>query len=270
MTKITIETTECPRCKSELKVTVGTQPKTQWNPEKAFRDVERCQTCLDADHKARLEDEYKCERARIFKESGIDERYWSGSRAPVMSLNAEVMKALKIEEDEDNTRGISILRKWVKSEGGTLYCYGAQGSGKTCAAMAAAIDCINEYRPQDVQFLTERVIIGTYSRGSKYEISLIERSFDVEVLVLDDFGRHIATRGTQYLVEQYGDIFDARNMLIGPKRKTLITSQLQPSYSKITNHFNDAAVSSRLLSLIGGNHVQFKGEDRRQNEWVRK
>ena len=182
--EVKIETTTCPRCKTTLKVTVGTQAKTPWTAEREFRNVESCQSCIQADRNARIENEYKVNRGKFFRECGLDKRYWSGEHLPAMSLNPKTLKILGIREDGNNAQGFSLLRQWVESDYGCLYCYGVQGSGKTCAAVAATIDCVNRPHPQEVQFLTEREIIGTYSRSSKFDISLIERAFDVEVLVL--------------------------------------------------------------------------------------
>lgn len=254
--------TPCPTCGADLVIREVEIPATGGQPARVWTRAEPCAACADRRAIAYAADEARINRAKWSKpsRSGIEDA------CQVLSLDPAVMTRIGLVTDPENAEPLEVLREWVAGDW-SLYVHGAPGTGKSTAAMAAAMDCLR--KPDEVLYLSEARILDIYrtqARGG--DVDMLSRAKSVPVLVLDDVGRHKLDRGTAFLPEVYFDILDVRCPAFGPKHKTLITSQL--SLQRFAAAFNDEAIARRVLALVEGAFIEMIGDDRSRVHWTRR
>lgn len=194
---------------------------------------------------------------RLLRESRIPQDVWE------MGLDADLWAQRRLSIDSGNEAALEALREWVSADNAGCLLTGTQGLGKSLLALCAGVDCLR--RGQEVLWVTERDLLDSFRgrRDSERDLAMAARS--VEVLVLDDIGRHQIDRGGKYMMEVYLDIFDCRLPVFGPQLKTLLTSQHDAA--SLAKACCDDALASRLLAIIGGNILHLTGTDRRRPKW---
>ena len=256
-----LESRTCAKCGAELEVSQVELPRFGDKPVRTLTRVEDCQVCAEAMHRAVQAEENKRNAAKWMRESRIDKH---GLK---LSLSVNVWSSLGLKIDEHQSHLMSFLRDWVMSTNQATYIYGAQGRSKTITALAAAVDCLR--KPERVVWAPERDLIQAF-RGRPGG-SLIVDCQEAEVLIIDDLGRHTLDRGTAFLPELYGDLFDVRSPPFGPPLKTLITSQLAPNdliaWSAGHKGQPDMALVGRIYAMLEGCYFEATGPDRRSFEW---
>ena len=254
-----METMKCEKCGADLESVERFRIRPSWagGGREAYLDVMPCEAC-ERHERSALEviQQERQIKARL-RDSGIDERVWN------LGLDSDTMLRHGLDIDNGNRNAVEHLREWVQAESAGCALEGTQGLGKTLLALCAGVDCIRH--GQEVLFVTEREIIDSFRERtpSTRDVKMLARS--VEVLILDDIGRHQIDRGGKYMVEVYLDLFDVRLGVFGPPMKTLITTQHDPA--SLARACADDALASRLMAIIGGNHIELTGKDRRRVRW---
>lgn len=194
---------------------------------------------------------------RLLRESRIPQDVWE------MGLNSELWAQRRLSIDSGNEAALEALRGWVEADNAGCLLTGTQGLGKSLLALCAGVDCLR--RGQEVLWVTERDLLDSFRGRRDADRDLAMESRSVEVLVLDDIGRHQIDRGGKYMMEVYLDLFDCRLPVFGPPLKTLLTSQHDAA--SLAKACCDDALASRLLAIIGGNILHLTGTDRRRPKW---
>lgn len=253
----------CEQCGTVLPTEMGAWPRPASMGGGVVQRLRyaRCEVCAE---RRRLAQEAHGREVRFQNRrmaSGLPQKCWG------LSLDPDAWAKMGLTVDANNRRGVKAAQDWVKGDAGGLMLHGPEGLGKSVIGMCAAMDCLR--RDQEVLWVSERDLIDSY-RGKRRDddrnVGILARS--IEVLVVDDMGRHKMGRGTAYLTEMYFDIFDARLGLFGDAMKTLITTQLTHE-SLIEWCEDDAAMHSRIMSILGGNIEILGGQDRRRAVWTR-
>jgi hypothetical protein len=256
-----METTTCPTCGADLEVIERTRVKPSWagGGQETIRETIGCEACerRQEQRQAAIVEERRFRSG--LRDSGIPEAVWG------LGLDAASWRHHRLDIDDGNKPAIAALREWVEADNAGCLLMGTQGLGKTLLAMCAGVECIR--RGQEVLFVTERDLFDAFRgrRTSERDITLEARS--IEVLILDDIGRHQIDRGSKFMVEVYLDLFDCRLPIIGPPLKTLLTTQQDAA--SLAKACADDALASRLMAIVGGNHVELSGRDRRRVRWGR-
>ncbi len=251
----------CQRCGSEIEEIeqIRLKPAWQGGGRETVKRALPCETCAkrSEEETSRIMQDRKIRNWRL--DSGIPENVWD------MSLDRDVWAKRKLRIDQCNEEAFDVLKVWVETANAGALIWGKQGRGKSTLAISAGLDCLR--RSQEVLFISEVDLIDSYRNRSEANQGLVRRAMDVEVLILDNVGRHEITRGTAYLKELYFDLLDRRLPILGDPLKTLVTSQHDaPSLSEWCS---DGAMASRLLSIIQGNELEITGDDRRHGLWLR-
>jgi DNA replication protein DnaC len=257
-----METKTCPTCGAELEQIERIRLKPAWagGGQEVVRHVSPCEAC---ERKAQEVQEGimrdRHQRALI-RDSRIPEAVWG------LGLDPALWKQHRLVIDDGNRNAIEALRSWVQAERTGCLLMGTQGLGKSLLALCAGMDCLRS--GQEVLWVAERELFDTF-RGTRRNdpdaADLVGKAQRVEVLILDDFGSHQLDRGSRFMQELYLDLIDCRLPVVGPPLKTLVTSQHDPaSLGAACGH---QALASRLLALLGGNHLELKGSDRRRARW---
>lgn len=257
-----METKTCPHCGAELEQIERVRLKPAWagGGREVVTQAAPCETC---ERKAQeVQEGIMRDRhlKTLIRDSRIPEAVWG------LGLDPALWKQNRLIIDEGNRNALEALRGWVQADRAGCLLMGTQGLGKSLLALCAGMDCLR--LGQEVLWVAERDLFDSFrgARRNDPEASdLVGKAQRVEVLLLDDFGSHQLDRGSRFMQELYLDLIDCRLPVVGPPLKTLVTSQHDPaSLGAACGH---QALASRLLALLGGNHIELKGSDRRRARW---
>jgi len=251
--------TACSKCGSPLEMVEQIRIKPVWSGggRETIQVPAPCSVCERRQQEQTDAIMRDREFRRLLRESRIPQDVWE------MGLNSELWAQRRLSIDSGNEAALEALRGWVEADNAGCLLTGTQGLGKSLLALCAGVDCLR--RGQEVLWVTERDLLDSFRgrRDSERDLAMAARS--VEVLVLDDIGRHQIDRGGKYMMEVYLDIFDCRLPVFGPQLKTLLTSQ--HDVASLAKACCDDALASRLLAIIGGNILHLTGKDRRRPRW---
>lgn len=253
---------KCPRCGAVLEMIEQIRVKPSWagGGREVIKHSAPCESCERKAQEAQEAIIRDRQQRALIRESRIPEDVWT------LGLEPALWKQHRLVIDEGNREALDALKGWVQAERIGCLLMGTQGLGKSLLALCAGMDCLR--LGQEVLWVAERELFESF-RGSRRNdpesADLVGKAQRVEVLILDDFGSHQLDRGSRYMQELYLDLIDCRLPVFGPPLKTLVTSQHDPaSLGAACGH---QALASRLLALLGGNHIELKGSDRRRARW---
>ncbi len=249
----------CSQCGSPLEMIERTRIKPAWSGggKEVVQQPSPCCVC-----EARQQEQTESimrdrESRRLLRDSRIPEEVWG------LGLDLATWKQHRLEVDAGNRDALEALQGWVEAENAGCLITGTQGLGKSLMALCAGVECVR--RGQEVLWVTERDLLDSFRGRRDSDRDLAMESRSVEVLVLDDIGRHQIDRGGRYMMEVYLDLFDCRLPVFGHPLKTLLTSQHDAA--SLAKACCDDALASRLLAIIGGNILHLTGTDRRRPKW---
>lgn len=210
----------------------------------------------------------ECEKyERHKKQKALEEKY-KESRIPLRYLGK---KRTDYEADEKNKIGIEFAKRVLAESYSGAYFYGKVGTGKTYLAALIA----QEFLENDKRVLFENVgdlLTEFYEiyrgQGKKTEQELLKKLYEVDLLILDDFGME---KATQFVGATLCKILDARYNNEGVT--TLITSnysieQIRQRLDNPTDAdkgelcLNGSRIHDRCMEIC--KTIHFKGESRRK------